>query len=80
MSQNDMQSIDKKIETSMFENLKALKTALPTMSMDELRSEVDDKLDTCTKTELTKLLKSMIKWEEQHLNAELIDDGVFDED
>jgi hypothetical protein len=75
-----MDQIDKKIETSMLNNLDALSKAIPTLSIDELRSEVDEKLDCCTKTELTKLLKKIIKWERDHLNLELIDQDVLNED
>jgi hypothetical protein len=41
-----MNNEDKKIETQLLNNLKALKTALPTMDLDELRSELTEKLDT----------------------------------
>ena len=71
--------IDKKIETQLLNNLKALKTALPTMDIDKLRSELIDKLDTLTKSEYIKLLKKIISWEEEHLNYDLIDQDVLNE-
>jgi len=74
-----MNNEDKKIETQLLNNLKALKTALPTMEMDELRSELKEKLDTCTKSEYIKLLKKIISWEEAHLNPDLIDQDVLNE-
>ena len=75
-----MNEIDKKIETSLLHELQGLKASIPEMSIEEIRSQVNDKLDTCTKTELSKLLKRMIKWEEQSLDPDLIDERVFDED
>jgi hypothetical protein len=74
-----MNDTDKKIETQLLNNLKALKTALPTMDLDELRSELTEKLDTCTKSEYIKLLKKIISWEEEHLNYDLIDQDVLNE-
>jgi hypothetical protein len=75
-----MNEIDKKIETSLLHELQGLKASIPEMSIEEIRSQVNDKLDTCTKTELSKLLKRMIKWEEDSLDPDLIDERVFDED
>ena len=75
-----MNEIDKKIETSLLHELQGLKASIPEMSIEEIRSQVNDKLDTCTKTELSKLLKRMIKWEEDSLDPNLIDERVFDED
>ena len=75
-----MNEIDKKIETSLLHELQGLKASIPEMSIEEIRSQVNDKLDACTKTELSKLLKRMIKWEEDSLNPDLIDERVFDED
>ena len=75
-----MNEIDKKIETSLLHELQGLKASIPEMSIEEIRSQVNDKLDACTKTELSKLLKRMIKWEEDSLDPDLIDEGIFDED
>ena len=75
-----MNEIYKKIETSLLHELQGLKASIPEMSIEEIRSQVNDKLDTCTKTELSKLLKRMIKWEEDSLDPNLIDERVFDED
>ena len=75
-----MNEIDKKIETSLLHELQGLKASIPEMSIEEIRSQVNDKLDACTKTELSKLLKRMIKWEEDSLDPNLIDERVFDED
>jgi hypothetical protein len=75
-----MNEIDKKIETSLLHELQGLKASIPEMSIEEIRSQVNDKLDACTKTELSKLLKRMIKWEEDSLDPDLIDERVFDED
>ena len=75
-----MNEIEKKIETSLLHELQGLKASIPEMSIEEIRSQVNDKLDACTKTELSKLLKRMIKWEEDSLDPDLIDERVFDED
>ena len=75
-----MNEIDKKIETSLLHELQGLKASIPEMSIEEIRSQVNDKLDACTKTELSKLLKRMIKCEEDSLDPDLIDERVFDED
>ena len=67
-----MNDTDKKIETQMLNNLKALKTALPTMDLDELKKVLKDQLETCTKSEYIKLIKKTISWEEAHLDPDLI--------
>lgn len=74
-----MNNEDKKIETQLLNNLKALNTALPTMDLDELRSELTEKLDTLTKSEYIKLLKKIISWEKAHLDPDLIDQDVLNE-
>ena len=74
-----MNEIDKKIETSLLHELKALKENISSMSIEEIRYHVNDKLDACTKTELSKLLKRMISWEVQSLDPELIDESVLNE-
>ena len=67
-----MNEIDKKIENQMLDNLKALKKALPTMDLDELKKVLKDQLETCTKSEYIKLIKKTISWEEAHLDSDLI--------
>ena len=67
-----MNEIDKKIENQMLDNLKALKKALPTMDLDELKKVLKDQLQTCTKSEYIKLIKKTISWEEAHLDPDLI--------
>ena len=67
-----MNDTDKKIETQLLNNLKALKTALPTMDLDELKKVLKDQLETCTKSEYIKLIKKTISWEEAHLDPDLI--------
>jgi hypothetical protein len=67
-----MNEIDKKIENQMLDNLKALKKALPTMDLDELKKVLKDQLETCTKSEYIKLIKKTISWEEAHLDPDLI--------
>jgi hypothetical protein len=74
-----MNDTDKKIETQMLNNLKALKTALPTMDLDELKKVLKDQLETCTKSEYIKLIKKTISWEEAHLDPDLIDQDVLNE-
>ena len=74
-----MNDTDKKIETQLLNNLKALKTALPTMDLDELKKVLKDQLETCTKSEYIKLIKKTISWEEAHLNYDLIDQDVLNE-
>ena len=67
-----MNNEDKKIETQLLNNLKALKKALPTMDLDELKKVLKDQLETCTKSEYIKLIKKTISWEEAHLDPDLI--------
>ena len=74
-----MNDTDKKIETQLLNNLKALKTALPTMDLDELKKVLKDQLQTCTKSEYIKLIKKTISWEEAHLDPDLIDQDVLNE-
>ena len=74
-----MNDTDKKIETQMLNNLKALKASLATRTMDQLRKILNDQLQTCTKSEYIKLIKKTISWEEAHLNLELIDQDVLNE-
>ena len=74
-----MNEIDKKIENQMLDNLKALKKALPTMDLDELKKVLKDQLETCTKSEYIKLIKKTISWEEAHLDPDLIDQDVLNE-
>jgi len=56
-----------------------LKTALPTMDLNELKKVLKDQLETCTKSEYIKLIKKTISWEEAHLNYDLIDQDVLNE-
>ena len=74
-----MNDTDKKIETQLLNNLKALKTALSTMDLDELKKVLKDQSETCTKSEYIKLLKKIISWEEAHLDPDLIDQDVLNE-
>ncbi len=71
--------IDKKIETQLLNNLKALKASLATKTIDQLKKILKDQLETCTKSEYIKLIKKTISWEEAHLNYDLIDQDVLDE-
>ena len=74
-----MNDTDKKIETQMLNNLKALKASLATRTMDQLRKILNDQLQTCTKSEVIKLIKKTISWEEAHLDPDLIDQDVLNE-
>ena len=80
MNQSDTQLIDKKIETQLHNNLVALRKSIKILSMEAIRKEINNKLDACTRSELEKLLKQLIKWEEDSLDPNLIDERVFDED
>jgi hypothetical protein len=80
MNQSDTQLIDKKIETQLHNNLVALRKSIKILSMEAIRKEINNKLDACTRSELEKLLKQLIKWEEDSLDPDLIDERVFDED
>ena len=71
--------IDKKIETQLLNNLKALKSSLATRTMDQLKKILNDQLETCTKSEYIKLIKKTISWEETHLDPDLIDQDVLNE-
>ena len=71
--------IDKKIETQLLNNLKALKASLATKTIDQLKKILKDQLETCTKSEYIKLIEKTISWEEAHLNYDLIDQDVFNE-
>ena len=70
---------DKKIETQWLNNLKALKTSLSKMKLDEVKTETYDKLKTCTESEWRIILKKLISFEEKHLNYDLIDQDVLNE-
>ena len=74
-----MNDIDKKIETQLLNNLKALKASLATKTIDQLKKILKDQLETCTKSEYIKLIKKTISWEEAHLNYDLIDQDVLNE-
>ena len=68
-NQNDMESIDKKIQQSAVDNLKSLEKSLNSLNEDELLTEINEMLVACDKEELKKILQLLIdmhysSWEE----------------
>jgi len=68
-NQNDMESIDKKIQQSAVDNLKSLEKSLNNLNEDELLTEINEMLVACDKEELKKILQLLIdmhysSWEE----------------
>jgi hypothetical protein len=61
MNDNDMEAIDKKINEMGSDNLDGLESSLNHMDSDELRSEAKEMIDDCSKNELKKVLKLLIK-------------------
>ena len=57
----DMEAIDKKINEMVSDNLDGLESSLNHMDSDELRSEAKEMIDDCSKNELKKVLKLLIK-------------------
>ena len=58
---SDMEAIDKKINEMGSDNLDGLESSLNHMDSDELRSEAKEMIDDCSKNELKKVLKLLIK-------------------
>ena len=61
MNDNDIEAIDKKINEVGSDNLDGLESSLNHMDSDELRSEAKEMIDDCSKNELKKVLKLLIK-------------------
>ena len=61
MNDNDIEAIDKKINEVGSDNLDGLESSLNHMDSDELRSEAREMIDDCSKNELKKVLKLLIK-------------------
>jgi len=61
LNDNSMEAIDKKINEMGSDNLDGLESNLNHMDSDELRSEAKEMIDDCSKNELKKVLKLLIK-------------------
>ena len=61
LNDNSMKAIDKKINEMGSDNLDGLESSLNHMDSDELRSEAKEMIDDCSKNELKKVLKLLIK-------------------
>jgi|LUMF01.1.fsa_nt_gb hypothetical protein len=61
LNDNSMEAIDKKINEMGSDNLDGLESSLNHMDSDELRSEAKEMIDDCSKNELKKVLKLLIK-------------------
>jgi len=61
LNDNSMEAIDKKINEMGSDNLDGLESSLNHMDSDELRSEAREMIDDCSKNELKKVLKLLIK-------------------
>jgi len=61
LNDNSMKAIDKKINEMGSDNLDGLESSLNHMDSDELRSEAREMIDDCSKNELKKVLKLLIK-------------------
>ena len=61
LNDNSMEAIDKKINEMGSDNLDCLESSLNHMDSDELRSEAKEMIDDCSKNELKKVLKLLIK-------------------
>ena len=61
LNDNSMEAIDKKINEMGSDNLDGLESSLNHMDSDELRSEAKEIIDDCSKNELKKVLKLLIK-------------------
>ena len=61
LNDNSMKAIDKKINEMGSDNLDGLESSLNHMDSNELRSEAREMIDDCSKNELKKVLKLLIK-------------------
>ena len=61
LNDNSMEAIDKKINEMGSDNLDGLESSLNHIDSDELRSEAKEMIDDCSKNELKKVLKLLIK-------------------
>ena len=61
LNDNSMEAIDKKINEMGSDNLDGLENRIPFMDSDELRSEAKEMIGDCSKNELKKVLKLLIK-------------------
>jgi hypothetical protein len=61
MNDNDIEAIDKKINEVANDNLNGLESNLNHMDSDELRSEAKEMINDCSRNELQKVIKLLIK-------------------
>ncbi len=61
MNDNDIEAIDKKINEVSNDNLNGLESNLNHMDSDELRSEAKEMINDCSRNELQKVIKLLIK-------------------
>jgi len=61
MNNNDIEAIDKKINEVANDDLNGLESNLNHMDSDELRSEAKEMINDCSRNELQKVIKLLIK-------------------
>jgi len=61
LNDNSMEAIDKKINEMGSDNLDGLESSLNHMDSDELRSEAKEMINDCSRNELQKVIKLLIK-------------------
>jgi demethoxyubiquinone hydroxylase (CLK1/Coq7/Cat5 family) len=61
MNDNDIEAIDKKINEVANDDLNGLESNLNHMDSDELRSEAKEMINDCSRNELQKVIKLLIK-------------------
>ena len=61
LNDNSMKAIDKKINEMGSDNLDGLESSLNHMDSDELRSEAKEMINDCSRNELQKVIKLLIK-------------------